>query len=385
MANTLTSLIPDVYAALDVVSRELVGVLPAMTRDATYERAAVGQNVRVFVAPAATATDITPGVTPPDDGDQTIGNINLTITKAKRVPFRWNGEQSRGINNGGPGVLNIQQNQIAQGIRTIVNLMETDAANLVLQASRATGIAGTSPFATNLTDSAQARKILSDNGAPLNDLHMVIDTTSGAAMRTLTQLTRANEAADTTMLRQGELLNLHGFAIRESAQIPTPAIGTSSNTGTSNTAGYAIGSTVITLAAAGTGTILAGDLVTFTGDTNKYGVAVGIASLAAGGNITLEAPGLRKALPTSAVTISVVAQSTRNFFFARTAIALAARLPALPDGGDLATDRITVTDPRSGMSFEIAQYPQYRQIQYEISAAWGVGMVKVEHTGTLLG
>ena len=385
MANTLTSLIPDVYAALDVVSRELVGILPAMTMDATYTRAAIGQNVRVFISPASTASDITPGVTPPDDGDQTIGNVNMTITKSKRVPIRWNGEQTLGINNGGPGTSAIIQNQIAQALRTLTNLMEADAAALVKQASRATGTAGTSPFASNLTDTAQARKILSDNGAPLSDLHMIIDTTSGAAMRTLTQLTKVNEAGNDSMLRQGVLLDIHGFAVRESGQIITPAIGTSNNAGTTDTTGYAIGSTAITMAAAGTGTILAGDIVTFTGDTNKYVVASGVASLAAGGVLTLAAPGLRKAIAASNVTCTVTAISTRNMFFSRNALALAARLPALPDGGDLAVDRTTITDPRSGMSFELSLYPQFRQMQYEISAAWGVAMVKPEHCGVLLG
>ena len=71
MANTLTGLIPSMYNALDVVSRELTGMIPAVTLDATYTRAAVGQQVTSPVTPAATATDITPGVTPPNDGDQT--------------------------------------------------------------------------------------------------------------------------------------------------------------------------------------------------------------------------------------------------------------------------------------------------------------------------
>ena len=385
MANTITNLIPDMYAALDVVSRELVGALPSFTRDSTYERAAVGQNVRSFVAPAATATNITPGVTPPDDGDQTIGNVNMTITKARRVPFRWNGEQTLGVNNGGPGVLSIQQNQIAQALRTLCNEMEADCCALASSSSRASGTATTTPFATTLTDPAQVRKILDDNGAPAGDRHLIIDTTAGAAMRTLTQLTKANEAGNDSMLRQGVLLDLMGFSIRESAKVIRPAIGTSNNAGTTDTAGYAIGATVITMAAAGTGTILAGDFVTFTGDTNKYLVASGVASLAAGGTLTLCAPGLQKAIAASNVTCTVGAISTRNFAFSRNAFAIATRLPALPDGGDLAVDRTTVVDPRSGISFEIAMYPQYRQMQYEVSATWGVAAIKPEHSAVLLG
>lgn len=384
MANTLTNLIPDLYSALDVVSRELVGFIPSVSRDSTTERAAVGQTVRSFVAPASTASDITPGVTPPNDGDQTIGNVSLTITKARRVPIRWNGEEERGVNNGGPGAGNIRAAQLQQSIRTLCNEMEADLAALHVDAANATGTAGTTPFASTLAASADALKVLLDNGAPTSDLQMVIDTTAGASMRTLAQLSKANEAADTSLLRQGVLLDLHGFAIRESAQVKSHTAGTGANA-TTDATGYAVGTTTITLAAAGTGTILAGDVITFAGDTNKYVVASGDADVSNGGTITLVAPGLRQAIPTSATAITVAASSTRNMAFARSAIVLATRAPALPDGGDLAKDRAVITDPRSGLSFEVAMYPQYRQMQYELSAAWGVKMVKAEHAAAFLG
>lgn len=386
MANTLTSLIPELHVALDVVSRELVGFIPAVSRDATTDRAALNQTVRSFVAPASTAGNITPGVTPPDDGDQTIGNVSLSITKARRVPIRWNGEDTLSVSQG-HGAGNIRQAQLQQAIRTLCNEMEADLAALHATTSRAFGTATTDPFASNLSDPAQVRKILSDNGAPLSDMQMVIDTSAGAALRTLAQLTKANEANDSSMLRQGTLLDIHGFQIRESAQVARPAAGTMANA-TSTAAAFTVGQTVIPLALAGTGVVAAGDVITFANDTNKYVVASASfagANPAAGDTITLAAPGLRVAQGAATRAITVVAVSARNMAFARSAIVLATRMPALPDGGDLAVDRQTIVDPRSGMAFEVAMYAQYRQMQYEISAAWGVKNVKPEHSAILLG
>lgn len=384
MANTLTGLTVTIFNALDVVSRELTGFIPAVSSDMTYNRAAKGQTVTSPVAPAATASDITPGVTPPNDGDQVIGSTSMTITKARRVPVRWNGEEKLALDNNGASYNTILRDQFAQAMRTLANEVEADVAGLAVGASRAVGAAGTTPFATNLKDSALALKALQDNGAPKGDLQLVIDTTAGANMRTLTQLTKANEANDDSLLRRGVLLDVHGFAIRESAQVITPASGTGASA-TTNAAGYAVGATTITLASAGTGTIVAGDVITFAGDTNQYVVVAGDADVSNGGTITLAKPGLRKAIPAAATAITVAAASTRNLAFARSAIALATRIPALPEGGDSADDRMIVTDPVSGLSFEIAIYRQYRQVQYEVSLAWGCAMVKPEHSIILLG
>ena len=378
MANTLTNLIPDLYAAMNVVSREMVGFIPAVGRNSGAERAAVGENVRIPIAPVGSMFDVTPAMATPEPADNVFTNTAIQITKSKGVSFGWVGEEQRGLNNG-PGYQNLQVQQIAQAMRTLCNAVESDVAATYASASRAYGTAGTAPFATNLGDPAQVRKILSDNGAPLSDLQMVIDTTAGASMRTLAQLTKANEANDATLLRQGVLLDVHGFAIRESGQIaPVAAVGTGANYVTSGA--LTVGQTVIPLIT-GSGTILAGDVITFNGDTNKYVVEVGIA---APGSITIAGPGIRKAA-TSGKAVAITAAFTPNLAFDRQAIQLVTRAPALPGEGDSALDSMMITDDRSGLTFEVRMYGGYRKIRYELALAWGVKVIKPEHTAILLG
>lgn len=387
---TITNLIPTIYEALDVVSRELVGMVPSVALSASSQRAAKDQTITSFVAPAASAGDITPAVAPPNDGDQTIGNVQMSISKARRVPVRWNGEQSLSLNApGGPGRNNIQRDQFAQAFRTLANEIEADLAALHIYASRAAGTGGTTPFAFSATrsgfeDVADARKVLVDNGAPQSDINLVLGTTAGAKLRSIGQLNNAQASADQSFLRQGILMPIHGVDMRESGQINSFTKGTGANA-TTDATGYAIGATTITLASAGTGEIKAGDVITFAGDANKYLVVTGDANVAGGGTLVLAAPGLRQAIAASATNITVEGSSVRNMIFHRNAIVLATRLPARPEEGDLAEDVMTFTDPRSGLSFEVALYKQYRQAQYEISIAWGVKAVKTEHIGILLG
>lgn len=376
--NTLTKLIPDLYAALDVVSREIVGFIPAVTLDSDVSRAALNQVVYVPITPAASAEDITPGQLPPDTGDQNIGNEPITISKARTVPFRWTGEEQRGVNTG-PGYLTIQQNQIAQALRTLVNEMEADLGKLYYRSSRAYGTAGATPFASDLSDPAQVRKILTDNGAPLTDLQLVINTTAAAKVRSLAQLTKANEAGTTDLRAQGTLLDLHGFAVRESAGVAMHVKGAGSGYLVNNAGGYAIGATTIA-ADTGTGPIKAGDVLTFAGDANKY---VNNVALAAGA-LAIGKPGLLAAAADNAA-ITVGDSYTANMAFSRNAMILSTRPPALPEEGDSADDRMLITDPRTGMTFEMAIYKQYRRVRYEISLAWGVANIKPDHTAILMG
>jgi hypothetical protein len=378
--NTLTSLIPELYQAMDTVARELTGMIPSVTLNATAQRAALNTPIRSFVAPAAASENATPAQLPPDTGAQVIGNNALTITKSKVVPFQWTGEEQLQVAPG-HGHRAIQRDQISQAIRTLVNEIEADAWLAGVQgASRAYGTPGTKAFNSGLGDAAAVRRILVDNGCPTADLSLVLSTFEGLTIRSQATIPNTADQSAVELRNQGILLPLAGMATRESAAVTTRTVGTI--TATVDATGYPVGSTQFTLTVAAVG-LVKGDIITFAGDTNQYTVTGG--TLTSGGTLQIASPGIRVAMSAAVKAITVVAAANRNLAFHRSAIQLAMRVPAVPEEGDSADDRIILTDPRTGLSFEFAMYKQYRRVRYEVGAAWGANTMKGDFVAQLIG
>ena len=385
MANTLTNLIPVAYRALDVVSRELTGLIGAVNVDAAAETIAKGQTIYSPVVPVAnTIGDITPAMTVTAATDQTIGTKSLTIDNYKTTGFNWTAEEEFGVNTG-VGMERIMADQLAQAFRSHVNAIETALYLAAYKgASRAIGTtAGTAPI---LADFAGVKKILDDNGAPGSGRSVVIDTTAGVALRGIANLFKVNEAGDSSLLRSGILGNLYGMDIRESAGIQPVTAGAMASA-TSTNAAFTVGQTAIPLATAGTGVVAAGDIITFANDTNKYvvsSVAFAGANPASGDIITLAAPGLRVAQAAATRAITVLATATRNIVLCKNALTLAARLPKF-QANDQAADRAVIVDPNTGIPFELTMWPGQRMVKYEISIAYGMTMFKPEHAAIIIG
>lgn len=397
MANTLTSLFPDLYEGLDTVSRELSGFTMAVAMNSSAERAAVGQTVRYHVAPEGNSASISPAMAIPEPTDQTIGNGTLTISKAKAAEFGFVGEEQRGLNTG-PGHRNVQADMFAQAVRKLVNEVNADvAAAAVAGASRAHGTIGTVPFASNTNDASQLRKILIDNGAPMSDLNLVVDTDTGANIQTLFSINTARDYSNVPIAQQGVIVSPNGMAIREDAGLVAHTTGTAVGA-TTNNAGYAVGATTLTLASAGTGTILAGDVITIAGDSNKYVVVTGDADVSGGGTVVIQEPGLRQAIAASTTAITVERYTAPSpdvnlwnpagVAFYRNAIQLVTRAPTLPSeqnaGRGPLIDQELITDPRSGLTFEVSIWGGYRKVRYEVALAWGWKVTQPRHTALLL-
>lgn len=387
MANVLTSLAADIYTAADTVGRELVGVIPSCTINSNAtETAAQGEVIRAAFTQQQAVSTVTPSMTIPEGVDQTVDNKTMTLSSTASVKIPWTGENIKFVNNGA-GFETIYGDQIKQAMRAITNQIETEVAlDIGDRASRAVGTAGTTPFASNFNTVAEIRQVLIDNGMPSNDrqVSLVINSAAGTKLRNLASLSSVNTSGNDDMLRRGTLLDLQGLMMKESAGLDNHTAGTGSSA-TTDAAGYAVGATVITLASAGTGTILAGDVVTFAGDTNQYVVTTGDADVSGGGSITLGENGLRVAIGAGAVAITVVAASVKNVAFHRSAVEIGIRGMAQPLGGDAAVDRMTVQDTESGIIYNIAAYKGYNKAMFDVSCLYGYKVWKPEFTAVLLG
>jgi hypothetical protein len=384
--NTLNNLIPDLYAAMTIVAREMVGLLPSVSMDSDVGlRAAVGQNVDTLVAADVVGEDVTPGQFPPDTGGAAHDVRQMTITKYRSYPFSWTGEDEKGLRSGDNWV-EFQRQRLARAVRKVVNDLEADLASLYTRASRAYGTAGTAPFATanDLTDVANMKKLLNDNGAPRGDRQLVLGSDPWVNLSGIqSSLWKVNEAGTEEFLRQGFISQgLQGFALRESAQVADHTKGTGAGYLVDLVAGYTVGDTAIHVDT-GTGTILAGDVVTFTGDTNKYVVKTGFAG-DGDGDIVLQEPGLRQTLAND-VAMTIGASYTAHMAFNRPAIHLVTRAPQMPEGGDEAKDVFPFRDRLTGLSFELRHYGGYHAARHELTLVWGYEAMNPDFLHLLLG
>jgi len=364
----------------------LIGLRQSVAINAKLEGAAKDQTVTVPITPAVTADDIVPAMTIPEGTAQTIGTVDMTLDKAKSVKIPWEGEEQKAyISNG--TMIDTLTDQFIQAFRTISNLVEVDIASLYSQASKAYGIGGTAPFGSSVEDAAQMRKILNKNGAPVGNRSLIINSDASVKLGSLVNLTNVDNAGTDETLRNGVVTRLSGFGVRESEGIQTHIKGTGAGYLIDLGAGYPVGTTAIHIDT-GSGTVLAGDVITIGTDPDKYVVVSGFAG-DGDGDIVIAEPGLMVAA-TDGDAVAIEASYTANLAFSRNAIQLATRPPAIPvdmNGRpmDAAMDRILFVDTHSGIGFSIASYQGYHKMMIDIGLVWGTQMIKPEHAAILLG
>jgi hypothetical protein len=100
--------------------------------------------------------------------------------------------------------------------------------------------------------------------------------------------------------------------------------------------------------------------------------------------LAIGAPGSR-AVEADNDAVTVGNNYTPNMAFDRSAVVFASRMPAMPEGGDMAADTYQLVDDKTGLAFEVALYKQFLQNVIHVRAAWGQKAIKPNHIATLIG
>ena len=405
MSTTLNNIAPDLYRAVESVSRELTGLSASVTvNTGAKARVAVGEDIVSFRTQKRSSSAIVPGHVPNDNPSGEVFTPTVRVNNAKKIPIVYTDEQVLRANQaGGHGFRAVLMNEMQQAFRVMANEIEASLSGSFKNsaaagspandyrwqgASRATsatsGSALTVPFGDSggMEDFANATLHLNLNGAPMMDRCMVMGHAAAANVRANTHFTQVNTSGSTGLLRGHELPILGGFKLEESyaidSELKHAAIGTL-DSGAKVNAATSAGATTIAIKDGGNAkTVVAGDIAVIDG-YNYLIREVSTTAAAGTGSINIMAPGLVRDCPANATVKLVAIHQKSAFALHKGAAELIIRAPAREEGGDSASEVMLVKDTRSIMSFEVSRYREYRQQRWEVAAVWGHRIWQPEH------
>jgi hypothetical protein len=375
--NTTSNIVNTIFAQGLVALREMAVMPRFVNLDYSTQPGQRGSTIQISVPAAITTGNVTPSNTPPDDTGITPTAKTITLDQWKEAPFFLNDKEILEIDEG------FANKQITESIRSLANTVDSAILALYTKVYGYGGAAGTTPFANDYSEFTTARAALNRQLAPKTpDRYCVVDEDAEANAVNLRPFTDKSYRGNGDTLLTGEIGRILGAMWAMDQNVPTHTAGTASGATTDNT-GYALGIKTVTLASAGTGTILVGDIITFAGDTQTYTVVTGDADVSGGGTVVFE-PGLKVAIAASTTAITVKSSHVCNMLFNRDAFALATRPAEASDALNLANRR-SMVDPVSGLALTLEVSRQHYRTRYAFSILYGVLCVRPEFAARIAG
>ena len=388
MANTLTAILVQILAKGMFTLREQVLMTRLVNTDYSLEAKQKGSTIDIPLSVAQTASDVTPAATPSAPTDLTPTTAQISLDQWKHADFALNDQEVGRIRADKDFV----PLQMQEAFKAIANSINDSVFATYTGIYGYEGTAGTTPFGSGVevASATNLRKTLHEQLCPRNDRRAVLDFAAEAAALNLAPFSDANKRGSSETKTSGELGTIFGFTWYGDDGVPTHTAGTASGATTDST-GYAAGLKTITLASAGTGTILTGDVITFAGDTQTYVVVTGDADVSGGGTVVFE-PGLKVVIAAAPAAITVKASHIANLGFHRDAFGLAVRAPDAGIKELLGTgtagnvmESVTLQDPVSKLIMRLELIRGYKMTIWDVDCLWGTALISPERASRLAG
>lgn len=264
-----------------------------------------------------------------DDFDQTSGTTPQDIQEDS-VPVKLDKIATIDVDvtaiQGATNINDLNRQFLEPAAVALAQKINSDGLSLYADIPYVGGTAGTTP--SSLDDLAAVREKLNGNKAPVSPRYALWDTAADGKLVTVPAIVNAEKSGSTAALREGSLGRVMGLDNYMSQEVKKHVKGTLSAEIKPKSSTSA-GATSLTLSAAAvTGTLVKGDILTILSDT----YVVTETATAASNEITVKIyPALKKAV-TTATVVALTGSHTANLGFHPSAFAFVTRPLVSPAG-----------------------------------------------------
>lgn len=363
--NTTTYVIPQLLAQGLLALRQMA-VMPRYVNRA-YEATAgeKGSSIDVPVPSAITAQAVSPSYIAPDDTGVAPTSVNIPLSQWYEAPFFLNDKEMLEVQSGTIPM------QATEAVKALANNVDNAILALYKDIYGYAGVAGTTPFGADLSEFLEARKVLNNQLAPTDPRFVALSPDAEANALGLRAFQDAAFRGDRDGILNGQIGFKLGSTWFMDQNVPSHTAGT----GSAGTVTGTAGSNTLTLNAAGTGTLVVGDVFTIAGDTQTYVTATADGDISSGSTALTVYPAL-KTSPSGAV-FTIKATHVVNLAFHRDAFAFASRPFAGADPMGLGVFQSAV-DPISGLTLRLEVSRQYKRTRFAYDILYGVKTVRRE-------
>lgn len=377
MANTNTNYLPKLLAMGQMALREQAWMPRTVNRSYDNLAAQKGDIINIAIPSAITVRTVTPAVTQAANVDFNPTNVAVTLDFWREGAFHLSDKDELEVQTGTVPM------QASEAIKAVGNAVDVYILGKHTGFFGYTGTPGTTPFATDILPATTARKLLNKQLAPVTDRWLVLDPEAEGNAVALSNIIQFDQRGDQQGIIEGSIgrkLGMQWF-MDQNVSTFTPGTGWATGYSASTVAG-AVGDTTLNITnTTASGTVLVGDLFTFSGE-NYVITAAATASATVPFAISIY-PALKDAVATGAAITVVASAYTVNLAYHRDGLAWASRpLMAIGSFGNLFQGAV---DPVSGLALRLELSRQYKQNTIGYDVLGGASFVRREYGAKILG
>lgn len=370
MANTITYVTPQLLAMGLKALRENA-ILPRLVNQ-NYNTfgAQRGNVINIPVPSAISARSITPSVTINSNVDSSPTTVAVTLDQWYEAPFQLSDNDSLSTTADFPAM------QASEAVKALINTIDAHIFSKHVGLYSVTGTAGTTPFASGVTNAAAARTALNAQLAPMDGRRAVLDPDAEGNLLQAQNILDFGKSGEQGPIIRGTIGTKLGFDWYMDQNISTFTPGTAwvtnwSFAGTATTGSYTISAICTT-----SGTVLVGDIFSYNG--YSYAITTAATAVTATALSLTIYPGLKTAAVSAEVfTVKIASEYTVNLAFARDCFAFVSR-PLADSADGLGNSIAQVVDNISGVAMRLELSRQYKQTTHSFDALWGSKCVRPE-------